>query len=220
MNKTISKMINKLMNITVLLAIVGLLGLFAYSGKAFAVSDQVGGSGGVEAYIAIDSPSNFALSSDGATNAQTLTGNVVWTVTSNDLFTISELGGTATIDGSGTTNGSATVELQRNETDADSAARGDISGGYDQLTTTWGYVVAADEVSTGGSLTWGGGAAPTGTPEKLCDATVATDEGVDTGNFIDYDGSSTITLYGKGVSTATDNAGTYAASVTLTVINQ
>lgn len=216
-------MINKMKKkITVLLAIVGLLGLVAFSEKAFAVSDEVGGSGEVGAFISIDTPADFTLSvtSGAGTNAQTLTGNAVWTVTSNDLFTASVISGTATIDGSSTTNGSATVDLQRNETNADGAARGDIVGAYDQLTTTWGYVIAADEASIGGSLTWGGGATPTGTPAKLVAATAATDEGVDTGNFMDYDGSSTITLYSKGISEATDNAGTYAASVNMTIINQ
>ena len=146
-----------------------------------------------------------------------MSGNISWTVGSNDRFTIQSIDG---YGASSTLTGASTLpQLERQETNVAGTAILSGVGGtdtlatdFDVLNTVWGINVTSDEVS--GTNPWAGGSTPAGTPANL-EASAATA----IANIKDHDGTNTVVMSVKGTADQTDDAGVYQTNLTVTVVN-
>jgi hypothetical protein len=214
-------MFNKIKNVTAYLAFVGVMGIVGFSGNVFSAPDTVKFSGTINPYIQIDTPADATLTNGGSGFTQTLSGNISWTVDSNDRFTVQS------IDGYGASSslaGASTLpQLERQETNvagtpiASGVAGATLATDFDVLNTVWGINVTSDEVS--GVSTWAGGATPAGTPANLEASGAAGNAVTDIANIKDHDGTNTVVMSVKGTADQTDDAGVYQTNLTITVVN-
>ena len=212
-----NKVFNKIKNVTTCLAFVGVIGIVGFSGNVFSAPDTVKFSGTINPYIEIDAPADVSLTNGGSGFTQTLSGNISWTVGSNDRFTIQSVDGYGA--SSSLTGASTLPQLERQETNVAGTAIFSGTGGtdtlatdFDVLNTVWGVNVTSDEVS--GTNPWAGGSTPTGTPANL-ESSAATA----IANIKDHDGTNTVVLNVKGTAEQTDDAGVYQTNLTVTVVN-
>jgi len=164
-----------------------------------------------EDFIIIDVPQDITMTMTGEGFNKSGIPCVIWTVTSNDGFDIS-FSGTSQDDA-----GSALSYPQFSKQDVDATGTA-VSSSYDHLATTCGVVITDYNTVETGSV-WGGGLAPTGTPQNLIKALDAVDSPDAAIGRIMPDtttGEAKVHLYVKGEATTEQQSGNYTMTVTCT----
>jgi len=164
-----------------------------------------------------DHPQSIAISDagDNLTGNTTSIANTKWVITSNNAVKLQFSGSSKDADGGNV----AEPIFYKQEVDA----RGDVTGKYDHLTTTYGIKIsdAASIETANANVQWGSGSGADSTPANLVSTA---DTAVTAQNFFkaimpNDAGNFTLDLYAQGTGNASSTqSGDYTATVTTTLI--